>query len=268
MHSGRTALLSVSDKTGVAEFGRELTSRGWAIISTGGTAAELREAGVEVRDVSDVTGFPEMLGGRVRTLHPAVHAGLLARRSVPSDLDTLARAGMSPIDLVAVNLYPFRETVGKVGATLAEAIEQIDIGGPTILRAAAKNYEAVWPLCDPEDYQAALDALDEEEDAADFRRRLATKVFLHTAAYDAAIAGYLTSTNGADGLPASELTLSLARVQDLRYGENPDQQAAFYREASSEPWGVAGLKTIARQGALVQQPARCGRRACPRSRRS
>ena len=169
MESRRIALLSVSDKTGIVEFARELMERGWRIVSTGGTAAQLSAAEIPVTRVSELTGVPEMMGGRVKTLHPAVHAALLARRSVPEDMEALAAADIEPIDLVAVNLYPFRETVAKVDVSLAEVMEQIDIGGPTLLRASAKNLESVFALCDPEDYDVVLGALDAGEEDFELR---------------------------------------------------------------------------------------------------
>lgn len=236
-------MISVSDKSGVVEFGRGLTERGWTIVSTGGTAAELREGGVRVTGVSELTRSPEMLGGRVKTLHPAVHAGVLARRSVPSDLEQLSEHGIEPIDLVAVNLYPFQKTIARETVSLADAMEQIDIGGPTLLRAAAKNHEFVWPICDPDDYEAVLEKL-ESPDVA-FRRRLAVKVFRHTSVYDAVIAGYLDrAASGEDGRLSPELFTALVQVQELRYGENPDQQATFYRDASAAPWGIPSLEQL------------------------
>ncbi|MGW8283587.1 MAG: bifunctional phosphoribosylaminoimidazolecarboxamide formyltransferase/IMP cyclohydrolase, partial [Gemmatimonadota bacterium] len=188
----------------------------------------------------------EILSGRVKTLHPAVHAGLLARLSVEDDVRDLEQHGLSAIGLVAVNLYPFRETVARADATLADALDQIDIGGPTMLRAAAKNHPFVWPICDPQDYSSVLAALDEGKDSPELRRSLAAKVFFHTATYDAAVAGYL---RGAEtelepgGLP-DEFLLSLVRVQELRYGENPDQDAAFYRIASRQPVGIPALRQL------------------------
>ncbi len=240
------ALISVSDKKGVAEFGRVLTDRGWTIVSTGGTARELEAAGVEVTGVSELTRFPELLDGRVKTLHPMVHAGVLARRTVATDMQQLAEHGVRAIDLVAVNLYPFRETVARPSTTLADALAHIDIGGPAMLRAAAKNHAFVWPVCDPDDYGAVLDAIDSGDPAVDLRRLLAAKVYLHTATYDAAIATYLDTAERqsvAGDLPL-ELLASLIRVQPLRYGENPDQNAAFYRDASAEPWGIPGLRQL------------------------
>ncbi len=244
------ALVSVSDKTGIEDFCRGLVERGWEIVSTGGTRNRLGEAGIDARGVAELTGQPEMLAGRVKTLHPVIHAGILARRGVPDDLEQLERHGIAPIDLVAVNLYPFQKTVSRESTTLAEALEQIDIGGPTLLRAAAKNHPWIWAVCDPADYGRVLDSLDASDDDdghAEFRRVLAGKVFRHTATYDSAIAAYLS-----DEMPAlagdreedGPLFVSLAPVQTLRYGENPDQTAAFYRPASRPPWGVPGLTQL------------------------
>ena len=221
------ALLSVSDKTGLADFARGLAALGFDLVSTGGTARALREAGLTVADVGDVTRFPEMLDGRVKTLHPAVHGGLLARRDAPGHMATIAEHGIAPIDVVAVNLYPFRETVARPGVLAEEAVEQIDIGGPSMLRSAAKNFDAVTVVADPADYAAVLDALRAGGDPA-LRRRLAAKVYAHTAAYDAAIAAWFAEQAG-ERFP-ERLTLSGERAQLLRYGENPDQRAAFYVE--------------------------------------
>ncbi|MGH7542229.1 MAG: bifunctional phosphoribosylaminoimidazolecarboxamide formyltransferase/IMP cyclohydrolase, partial [Gemmatimonadota bacterium] len=245
-----TALVSVSDKTGVRELCSELVERGWGLLSTGGTAGHLKDAGLPVTGVSEITEYPEMLGGRVKTLHPALHGGILARRGVPNDLEQLERHGLGPIDLVAVNLYPFQRTIARESATLAEAIEQIDIGGPTLLRAAAKNHESVWAVCDPADYARVLAALGgdaEGENAAALRRRLAVKVFRHTAHYDATIAGYLEELDpfGEDVAARPSVILApLVRVQELRYGENPDQRASFFRDASRPPWGIPGLVQV------------------------
>jgi len=234
------ALLSVSDKTGLVDFARTLVERGWTLLSTGGTARALREAGVPVMDVSEATGHPEMMDGRVKTLHPAIHAGLLARRANEDDVAQMREQGYSPIDLVAVNLYPFVQTVSRPGVTVGEAIENIDIGGPSMLRSAAKNHESVWVVVDPADYARVLAGLDADDaDARALRRELATKVYAHTSAYDAAIARYL-STAGAEASQdegqaefAPSITLELEKVQDLRYGENPDQPAAFYRDRAA-----------------------------------
>jgi phosphoribosylaminoimidazolecarboxamide formyltransferase/IMP cyclohydrolase len=240
------ALISVSDKRGVVEFAEGLVALGWEIVSTGGTAELLLQEEVPVRGIERVTGFPEIMDGRVKTLHPAIHAGLLALRDEPLHLEALDEHGFEPIDLVAVNLYPFRETVAKADVSLAETTEQIDIGGPALLRASAKNHESVFAVCDPEDYEAVLGALDAGgEESAGLRRSLAAKVYRHTAAYDAAIGGYLDSfAPESDPRPPAEAFLSLVRVQELRYGENPDQTAALYRDGSSRRWGVAGLRQL------------------------
>ncbi|GGL76163.1 bifunctional purine biosynthesis protein PurH [Deinococcus aerolatus] len=225
---GKQALISVSDKTGVVEFGRSLVERGWTLLSTGGTFAALQAAGVPVTAVSDVTGFPEMLDGRVKTLHPAVHGGILARREA-GHLAELAAQGYGTIDLVCVNLYPFRETVAR-GAPDTDVIENIDIGGPAMLRSAAKNHAGVLVLVDPADYGVALQG---EVTPAE-RRRLAAKAYRHTSEYDAAITAYLEGDS--DVLPTRlppELTLNLSKVAEVRYGENPHQPGAIYR------WGAA-----------------------------
>ena len=236
----KRALLSVSDKTGIVDLGKGLVARGWQLLSTGGTARALRDAGIEVTDVAEVTGHPEMMDGRVKTLHPAVHAGLLARRDREDDLAALEEQGYGPIDLVAVNLYPFRETIARGGVGLAEAMEKVDIGGPTMIRSAAKNHRDVWVIVDPSDYEGVLTALDGEGDGVAFRRSLAAKVFRHVSGYDQAVAGYLEGEAGeADVLP-DEFSLSLHKLQGLRYGENPDQQAAFYGFGAAE--GLAALE--------------------------
>jgi len=249
----RRALLSVSDKTGIVELGRALTERGWELLSTGGTAQTLREAGLAVTDAADVTGHPEMMEGRVKTLHPALHAGLLARRDRPDDMAALERHGYRSIDLVAVNLYPFRETVAGGDVPIAQAMAKVDIGGPTMIRAAAKSHRDVWVLIDPVDYPrvvAALDAGSCEDGGAALRRELAAKVFRHMSSYDAEIADYLEGQDGAapragdaEGQLGERFRLSLRRKQALRYGENPDQSAAFYRYPG-EPAGLAGLAQL------------------------
>jgi len=250
----KLALLSVSDKRGLAEFAAALCTRhGFALLSTGGTAKLLREQGLPVTEVSEHTGFPEIMDGRVKTLHPKIHGGLLCRRDHPDHLAQAAKNGIALIDLVVVNLYPFEQTVAKPGVAFEEAIENIDIGGPSMLRSAAKNHESVTVVCDPGDYPAVLAALDAEtakpDELAGLRRRLALKVFQRTASYDAAIAHYLesaaTESKSALGttrstLPSGEpdlaaiagfpetLTLTWKKAQALRYGENPHQQAALY----------------------------------------
>jgi phosphoribosylaminoimidazolecarboxamide formyltransferase / IMP cyclohydrolase len=233
------ALLSVSDKRGIVEFARELAALGWELVSTGGTAEALRRASVPVMPIEQVTGFPEIMDGRVKTLHPKVHGGLLARREHAGDQAALKQHAITPIDLVAVNLYPFRETVAKPETTFEQAIEQIDIGGPSMLRSAAKNHAAVVVVVDPDDYPVVLAGLKSGGVAPDVKRTLAAKVFAHTAAYDAAILQYLTR----DGkeLPP-RVTLVLERRQGLRYGENPHQRAALY--ATDEPHGIRELTQL------------------------
>ena len=243
----KRALLSVSDKTGIQDFAKGLVERGWELVSTGGTARSLREAGLPVLDVADITGHPEMMDGRVKTLHPAVHAGLLARRDQPADLEALEALGYAPIDLVAVNLYPFRETVAKAGVTLEAAVEKIDIGGPTMIRSAAKNHGDVWVVVEPTDYPAILQALDAGGDQSALRLALAAKVFRHVSTYDEAIGQYLEEASGpepdaAESFPAL-LRLQGARLQSLRYGENPDQAAAFYGYPGFEG-GLAGISQL------------------------
>ncbi len=227
--SVKRALISVSDKTGVVEFARGLAELGVRIISTGGTAKALRGAGVPVTYISDVTGFPEILSGRVKTLHPNVHGGILALRN-DLHLAQLKEHNITPIDLVAVNLYPFRETIAKPGVTLAEAIENIDIGGPAMVRSAAKNYENVLVIVNPGRYMDILEAIRAGRADTDLRMNLAREAFAHTASYDAAITAYLEGINNDRELFPPTLNISLKRAQVLRYGENPHQQAAFYRD--------------------------------------
>lgn len=227
------AVLSVWDKSGIVPLARRLAALGWEIVSTGGTLRALVEAGVPATPVSEVTGFPEILEGRVKTLHPAIHAGILARRDRSDDLAALERHGIVPVDLVAVNLYPFADVAGS-GSPLGEALEHIDIGGPALLRAAAKNFPSVIPLVDPADYEPILQYLESGGPAAvpdSVRRNLAAKAFAHVASYDAVIAGYLRTS---DGFP-EELAIALARSVDLRYGENPHQPAALYTVRRAAP---------------------------------
>jgi phosphoribosylaminoimidazolecarboxamide formyltransferase/IMP cyclohydrolase len=233
-----TALLSVSDKTGLVEFAKGLITLGWDLVSTGGTAKALREAGVNVRDVSDITHFPEMLDGRVKTLHPVIHGALLARRDSPEHMKALARHKIAPIDLVAVNLYPFEETAARPGAKPEDVIEQIDIGGPSMLRSAAKNFASVTVVVDPADYGRVLAALEAKDDDVDLRRLLAEKVFARTAAYDAAIA-YWFGCLRSDIFP-DRISIPLEKETSLRYGENPGQRAAFYVERQHD--GIAALE--------------------------
>jgi phosphoribosylaminoimidazolecarboxamide formyltransferase/IMP cyclohydrolase len=226
----RRALLSVSDKTGLIELAQALAQRNIEILSTGGTAQLLASNGVPVREVAAYTGFPEIMDGRVKTLHPKIHGGLLGRRGV--DDAVMAQHGIAPIDLLVVNLYPFSATVGR-GCSYAEAIENIDIGGPAMLRAAAKNHDAVLTVVDPADYPLLLAELDQHHGGSEFatRARLAAKAFAHTAAYDAAVAAWLAAQRPSEAarFPAT-LALVFYKVQDLRYGENPHQPAALYRE--------------------------------------
>ncbi len=223
----RRALISVSDKEGLVAFARTLAGHGVEILSTGGSARALREAGIPVTEVSEHTGFPEIMDGRVKTLHPAIHGGILARRDSAEHSHAMAEHGIAPIDLVAVNLYPFRETLAK-GAARAECIENIDIGGPALIRAAAKNHDFVTVVTDPGQYEAVAAELEANAGAVGLalRRRLAAAAYAHTAAYDAAIAGWLAAEEG-ERLP-ERIAISAKRAQVLRYGENPHQEAAFY----------------------------------------
>ncbi len=233
----KQALISVSDKTGVLDFARALSAMGVNILSTGGTAKLLADNGVAVTEVADYTGFPEMLDGRVKTLHPKVHGGILARRDFPEHVAKLAEHGIPTIDMVVVNLYPFQQTVAKDSCNLEEAIENIDIGGPTMLRSAAKNHKDVVVICDPSDYGAILAQMKAGDGVVgyDTKFMLAKKVFAQTAQYDGAITNYLTSL-GEDKLHLARsrypqtLNLAFEKVQDMRYGENPHQSAAFYRD--------------------------------------
>ena len=227
----RRAILSVWDKTGLLELARGLVALGFELVASGGTSRALREAQVPVREVEEVTGHPEILGGRVKTLHPAVHGGILARRT-PEHLAELAAHGIGAFDLVVCNLYPFERTVAQPGVTEEEAVEQIDIGGVTLLRAAAKNHAAVLVACEPGDYAEILSALQHGEADEALRRRLALRAFQHTAAYDAAIAGWLG--RGGEALP-ERLLIAADRVQVLRYGENSHQQGALYRLRGAAP---------------------------------
>ena len=235
----RRALLAVYDKAGVVELARGLAEIGVALVSSGGTAATLREAGLEVTAVEEVTGFPEMLDGRVKTLHPRIHGGLLADTRKPEHLDQLAEHGIEPFDLVVVNLYPFRETVAS-GAGVDEVIEKIDIGGPAMIRAAAKNFESVGVVVDPSGYPEVLDEIRVHGGLSRAtRERLAAAAFAHTAAYDAAVAGWFAEQAETETLPGF-VGLALEKVGDLRYGENPHQRGALYRDAGSASTGPLG----------------------------
>lgn len=243
------ALISLTDKTGIVDFAKFLIERDVEILSTGGTAKLLRENGVRVKDVSEHTGFPEMLDGRVKTLHPKIHGGILGVRDNPEHRTQMAEQGILPIDLVVVNLYAFEKTVAKDDCTLEDAIENIDIGGPAMLRSAAKNHRDVAVVIDPADYTRVMDEIRATGGVADATRfALAQKVFQTTAAYDAAIAGYLTkqvsSKDKSQGEFPNRLDFSFTKLQDLRYGENPHQQAAFYRYADQPLAGISSAKQI------------------------
>ncbi|OQA34500.1 MAG: Bifunctional purine biosynthesis protein PurH [Betaproteobacteria bacterium ADurb.Bin341] len=241
------ALISVSDKNGVLEFARGLAAQGVKLLSTGGTAKLLRDAGLTVTEIGDYTGFPEMLDGRVKTLHPKVHGGILARRDLPEHLATLSKHGIPTIDLVCVNLYPFRETVAKSGVTLEDAIENIDIGGPAMVRSSAKNYAGVAIVTDPADYTPLLDEMKANDGGLKLETRfgLAKKAFIHTARYDAAIANWLTALeSGPEEAPKlspfpTAFQTAFDHVETLRYGENPHQQAAFYRDPVATAGAIA-----------------------------
>ncbi|MCR5866737.1 bifunctional phosphoribosylaminoimidazolecarboxamide formyltransferase/IMP cyclohydrolase [Aquincola sp. J276] len=249
-----TALISVSDKTGIVDFARELHAAGVKLLSTGGTAKLLAESGLPVTEVSEVTGFPEMLDGRVKTLHPRIHGGLLARRDVPAHMAALAEHGINTIDLLVINLYPFAQATAKADCTLEDAIENIDIGGPAMLRAAAKNWQDVAVVIDPADYSRVLVELKDGQIDRTTKFTLARKVFAHTAAYDGMIASYLSGLQaGAELATAATptrldypavLNLQLHKVQDMRYGENPHQSAAFYRDAQPAEGTLAGWRQL------------------------
>src|SRR5678815_4672822 len=245
------ALLSVSDKTGLLDLARGLHERGWELISTGGTARTLREANVPVRDVADVTQFPEMLDGRVKTLHPAVHGGLLARRDRPEHMAAIAEHGIAPIDLVVVNLYPFEATVAKAGCTLADAIDNIDIGGPAMVRSAAKNWNDVAVLTDASQYAGVVAELKQAGKVSEATRfALAVAAFDRIAQYDGAISDYLSSLAGPSaGVPErhefpAQANGRFVKLQDLRYGENPHQRAAFYRDLAPAPGSLVTARQL------------------------
>ncbi|WP_100330185.1 bifunctional phosphoribosylaminoimidazolecarboxamide formyltransferase/IMP cyclohydrolase [Bacillus xiapuensis] len=239
----KRALISVSDKSGVVEFAKELAGLDFEIISTGGTKKMLEEANVPVMSVSEVTGFPEILEGRVKTLHPFIHGGLLAKRDQANHLKQMEEQGIAPIDLICVNLYPFQQTIAKPDVTVEEAIENIDIGGPTMLRAAAKNHAYVTVIVDAADYGTVVEELKTDgQTTNETRRKLAAKVFRHTASYDAMIAKYMTELTGEEQPETATFTYELK--QRLRYGENPHQQAAFYQEPLGSAFSVARAKQL------------------------
>lgn len=236
------AIVSVSDKSGLSQFTKDFKQLGIQIYSTGGTKKALVEAGVEVHSVSELTGFPEILDGRVKTLHPAVHGGLLARRDLPQHMEELERNKIEAIDMVVINLYPFVQTVAKSGVTLQDALENIDIGGPTMIRAAAKNFPSVLVIVDPADYSAVLEKLKAGKVDLNERKRLAQKAFQHVAMYDTAISQYLRD----EGVFPQDLTFAMKKISDLRYGENPHQKGAVYVEqyAGKTPQGLVNVKLL------------------------
>lgn len=237
----KRALVSVSDKSGLVAFVNGLKDLGWEIIATGGTQKLLEDNGVQTIGISDVTGFPEILDGRVKTLHPKVHGGILARRDIPEHMKTLEELGIGTIDLVCVNLYPFRQTIAKEGVTMADAIENIDIGGPSMVRSAAKNWKDVTIICDPADYDKVLAELRESgKTSDDTRLKLSAKAYTHTAEYDMCIATYMREKAGLN----EKLFLEYDLKQPLRYGENPHQDAKFYAALTPEPFSLAFAKQI------------------------
>ena len=258
------ALVSVSEKSGVVDFARALAALGVQIISTGGTAQLLAREGVPVTEVSAHTGFPEMLDGRVKTLHPKIHGGLLARRDDAAHMKALRGAGIQTIDLLVVNLYPFQATVADPDCRFDDAVENIDIGGPAMLRAAAKNHAGVAVVVDPADYERVLDEINSSGTVSDATRfALATKVFAHTSAYDGAIANYLSALDDERkrGEYPQTLSLQLHKLQDLRYGENPHQSAAFYRDERPVPVdgdGRIGLMPFEHQIDGLARLLQCG----------
>src|SRR3954451_16320478 len=241
--SQKRALISVSDKNGITEFARELVSLGFELISTGGTKKALQEQGIPVMSVSDVTGFPEILEGRVKTLNPVIHGGLLSKHDNPDHLKQLDEHGMQPIQLVCVNLYPCQQTIAKPDVTVADAIENIDIGGPSMLRASAKNHQYLTVVVDPADYATVIEELKAEGTTTlETRRKLAAKVFRHTAAYDALIAEYMTEL--AQEETPEKLTVTYELKQSLRYGENPHQKAAFYKKPLGSTFSIANAEQL------------------------
>ena len=241
MFKVRRALVSVSDKRNLISFARGLHRLGVEILSTGGTCRQLTEAGIDAVEVSSKTGFPEIMGGRIKTLHPIIHGGLLGRRG--TDDDVMTEHGIEPIDLLAVNLYPFEETISRPDATLADAIENIDIGGPAMIRAASKNHDGVAVVVDPDDYDALLEALQSDRLSAECRRSLASKAYAHTASYDTAITRYLSESLNEEPL-GERILYSGGRIEKLRYGENPHQEAAFYRDQAPARGSLARARQL------------------------
>lgn len=239
----KRALISVSDKRGIVDFAKKLSESGFEIVSTGGTKRTLEENGIPVTAIQQVTGFPEILDGRVKTLHPTIHGGLLGKPGDDSHRKQMERYGIIPIELICVNLYPFKETIAKADTTVDDAVENIDIGGPAMLRAAAKNFEYVTVVTDPQDYKAVIEEYEAKgKTAMETRRKLAAKVFRHTAAYEALIAEYMTNLVGED-FP-EQLTVTFERQQKLRYGENPHQRAAFYRKPLGSAFSIPAAKQL------------------------
>ena len=242
------ALISVSDKRNVVDFARNLSELGYEIIATGGTKKVLDANGVKTIYVEEVTNFKEILDGRVKTLHPNIHGALLAKRDDKKHMDTLKELNIDTIDILCVNLYPFKETIKKDGISLEEATEQIDIGGPSMLRSAAKNNSSVYAICDPDDYDLVIKHLKEHKDDREFRLKLAAKVFAHTASYDIAIANYFAKQINSN----ENLFIEGKKVSDLRYGENPHQQAAFYQVGEKESYSLANAKRTLVEPLLVK----------------
>ncbi len=238
----KRALLSVSDKSNLVPFAKGLDKLGYELISTGGTLKALKEAELPAKGVSEITGFDEILDGRVKTLHPVIHAGLLARRDEDSHVKQLEEREIAPIDVVVVNLYPFKETIANPDVTEEDAIENIDIGGPTMLRSASKNFRDVTVVVDPADYDAVLENLGDNGGTVEFRKTLAAKVFRHTANYDAMIANYFVDITGEED--PETFTQTFEKIQSLRYGENPHQQAAFYKEGNVKGASIANAKQL------------------------
>src|SRR5690606_11794823 len=238
----KRALISVSNKEKIVDFAKGIAEFGYEIVSTGGTLKVLQEAGIPAISVDEVTGFPEMLDGRVKTLHPFIHGGLLGRRSNPDHVKQMEEHHIAPIDMVVVNLYPFKETLEKANVTKEEIIENIDIGGPTMLRSAAKNFADVTVVVDPKDYDSVLAAIEENRLDVAFREKLAAKVFRHTAHYDALIAQYFMEETK-ETFPET-YTVTYEKVQNLRYGENPHQQAAFYKDPVVSGMSIARAKQL------------------------
>ncbi|QPJ61815.1 MAG: bifunctional phosphoribosylaminoimidazolecarboxamide formyltransferase/IMP cyclohydrolase [Candidatus Nitronauta litoralis] len=246
MKAIKRALISVSDKSGIAGFAKELHARGVEILSTGGTAELLKGEGIPVTQVSDYTGFPEMMDGRIKTLHPKVHGGILGRRDVNAHMEAMEKHGIQPIDMVVINLYPFEATIAKPGCTLEDAIENIDIGGPAMVRSSAKNYNDVTIVVDPVDYPVVLKEMEASggEVSLNTRKRLSRTAFASTSRYDAMISGYLASLEDDAPTFPGQFNQSLSRVQELRYGENPHQAAALYREANPAPNRIVNARQL------------------------